>query len=630
VPNNHALSPLFFCLSGATIPTMKLKNSIRSFPDNPGVYIMRDDSGKILYIGKAGSLKQRVRSYFSNTDSRPQVRFLMARVVSIEFTITDTEKEALLLENTLIKQHKPRYNLNLKDDKTYFSLRTDLKEPFPRITIVRKTAQDGARYFGPYSSASAAREVLRQIQRIFPLRHYPWKNCQRRSRPCLYHQMGQCSAPCHGKIAATEYRQLLDGAILFLEGKRDDLSNSFKQKMLDAARMEQYEEAARWRDLIIAINRTLEQQKMVSQGGDSDILGLARAEEQLVLVLLFIRGGNVSGSTILHASGEIDDSGTISGFIRQYYSEERFIPDNLLLPQIPEDRCLLEEFLSERKGKRVHLLQPKAGEKHKLLLLAAKNADAALASRQDNDLRTVRILQELQEKLNLPVLPARIECYDISTLQGRHSVGSGISFTDGSPDKVNYRRYRIKGIEGQDDFAMLKEVFSRRFSPERIKLWGIPDLVMVDGGTGQLNSALAAVEELGLSGRFPLISLAKSRVKGDGKNIYVERTEERVFLPGRTNPVRFRQDSPSIKLLAAIRDEAHRFAITYHRNLRGKTAVHSSLREIPGVGQKLERRLLVKFGSIEGITKESVDTLASVPGVSSKLAEDILNSLQKD
>jgi len=585
---------------------------------------MKDDSDQILYIGKASNLKQRVSSYFSHTDSRPQVRFLMTRVTKIEFTVTDTEKEALLLENTLIKQHKPRYNLNLKDDKTYFSIRADLQEPFPRITIVRKTERDGARYFGPYSSASAAREVIKQIQRIFPLRHYPWKPCRKRTRPCLYHQMGQCSAPCHNKISEYEYREILDGAILFLDGKKAGLSNSFREKMQHASDSENYEEAARWRDLVRAIDTTLEPQKMVKQGGDDDILGLARKGEELALALLFVRGGSISGSTVLYASGELDDTGAISGFIRQYYNAERFTPDNLYIPLIPEDRSVLEEFLSELKERRVRLLQPKVGDKHKLLLLAVRNAEAALNSKDAKERITDAILKELQHKLHLPELPIRIECYDISTLQGRHSVGSGVSFLNGKPDKNSYRRYRIKGIDGQDDFAMLKEVFSRRFAPERIKEWGTPDLVMVDGGTGQLNSALAAVEELGLAGRFPLISLAKSRVKGDGKDIHVERTEERVFIPGRRNPVRFRQDSGSIKLLAAIRDEAHRFAITYHRNLRGKAAVHSSLGEIPGIGQTLERKLLIKFGSIKGIAKESVESLVSVPGVSARLAEEIL------
>jgi excinuclease ABC subunit C len=607
---------------------MTLRDKIRSFPPSPGVYLMRDETGTILYIGKARNLRQRVSNYFGSTDGRPQVRFLMARVSTIEFTVTDTEKEALLLENTLIKQHQPRYNLNLKDDKTFFSLRIDLQKPFPRFTIVRKLQRDGARYFGPYSSASAAREVIRQIQRIFPLRHYPWKTCQSRARPCLYHQMGQCSAPCHNKISKDDYRQLADSALLFLEGKNRDLIKSFKQKMQSAADQLQYEEAARWRDLLKAVESTLERQKMVRQGGDADVLGLARVDDQLALALLFVRAGSISGSTTLHGTGELDDTGALVAFIQRYYDEQRFIPDLLLLPMLPDEADLLEELLSERKGRRVHLLHPLRGEKRELVALAEKNAQAALADKRSSKLAVANLLEELQHKLALPVLPVRIECYDISTLQGRHSVGSGVAFLDGAPDKGNYRRYRIKEVEGQDDFAMLQEVFSRRFSKERVEQWGLPNLVVVDGGIGQLNSAAAALEELGLAGRFALASLAKSRVQGDGKDSHIERTEERVFLPGRRNPVRLRQDSAALKLLAAIRDEAHRFAIEYHRKLRDRETLRSALRDIAGIGPKLERLLLIRFGSLEGVRQATVEELLA-EGISRQLTERIVRALQQ-
>jgi excinuclease ABC subunit C len=607
---------------------MELRDTIRSFPTSPGVYQMRDATGTILYIGKARNLRQRVANYFGNTDGRPQVRFLMARVVTISFTVTDTEKEALLLENTLIKQHKPRYNLNLKDDKTYFSLRLDPQEPFPRFTIVRKQQRDGARYFGPYSSAAAAREVLRQIQRIFPLRHYPWKSCRRRPRPCLYFQMGHCSAPCHNKISQQEYQLLVDDALLFLGGKKRDLINGFRQRMQQAAGQQHYEEAARWRDLLQAIETTLERQNVVHQGGDTDVLGLSRNEEQLALALLYIRGGSITGSAVFSGTGELDDIGTITSFLQQHYDDENFIPEELLLPMLPDAAELIEELLSERKGRRVHLLQPKQGRKHELVTLATRNAQAALIDHQKRAQTARTVLEELQLKLQLPSLPRRIECYDISTLQGRHSVGSGVTFLDGRPDKDAYRRYRIKEVSGQNDFAMLKEVFSRRFSPERIQKWGLPDLVVVDGGIGQLNSTAAVLEELGMTGHFSLISLAKSRVKGDGKDITVERTEERVFLPGRRNPVRFRQDSAPLKLLAAIRNEAHRFAITYHRSLRGQETLHSSLRDIPGVGTKRERQLLIRFGSLEGARQATVDDLTAIKGISVHLADLIVAALK--
>ncbi len=608
---------------------MDLKQQIASFPTSPGVYRMYDASDEILYVGKARNLRQRVRSYLGNTDGRPQVRFLMARVERIEFTVTDTEKEALLLENTLIKQHQPRYNLNLKDDKTFFSLRCDLTEQFPRFTVVRKISRDNARYFGPYASAAAAREVIRQIHRIFPLRHYPLKVCLARKRPCLYHQIGQCGAPCHDLISADAYQSLVDGAMLFLEGKSKNLIQEFKQRMKQAAESMQYEEAARWRDLLKAIDTTLERQKMVGQGGDSDILGLARTGERLAVAILFIRGGVMSGSTVLHGSGALEDADALSAFIQQHYGAEQLIPPEIMLPQPLDDQSLLEEWLSDQKGSRVRLHHPQRGEKVALTALAARNAEAALFEKHTKDQQTEQTLAELQQKLGLQTPPQRIECYDISTLQGRYSVGSGVAFRDGKPDKALYRRYRIRQIAGQDDFGMLKEVFGRRFSPERIADWGLPDLVVVDGGIGQLNSTVAVIEELGLNGKFAVISLAKSRVQGDGKDVKVERSEERVFLPGRRNPVKLRQDGAAIRLLSAIRDEAHRFAITYHRELRNRETLRSQLRHIPGIGPGLERRLLRQFGSLEGVRQATVEQLSVLPGISHALASVIHQQLNQ-
>lgn len=622
-------TPAFlFKLSGLQSISMELRDSIRNFPGSPGVYQMSDAGGTVLYVGKARNLRQRVKNYFAaSSDSRPQVRFLMAKVTDISFTVTDTEKEALLLENTLIKQLKPRYNLSLKDDKTFFSLRIDLTERFPRFNVVRKVSRDKARYFGPYASASAARDVLQQLQRMFPLRHYPLKNCMNRPRPCLYHQIGQCSAPCHNLITAEEYGTLVDGAIMFLEGKSRDLVNGFRQRMKAAAEGMRYEEAARWRDLLKAVDTTLERQKMVTQGGDSDILGLARSGDRLTVAILFVRGGAMSGSTVLHGTGELDDADALSAFIQRYYDGERSIPDELLLPIEPDECDTIEEWLSELKGKKVRLHHPKRGEKAELVTLANRNATAAMAEKTASELSSDSVLEQLQQKLGLPVLPRRIECYDISTLQGRNSVGSGVAFTDGVPDKDRYRRYKIRSIEGQDDFGMLKEVFSRRFSPERIAQWGLPDLVVVDGGIGQLNSTLAAFDELGIRERLNVISLAKSRVKGDGKDIHVERTEERVFLPGRRNQVKIRQDSAPLKLLAAIRDEAHRFAISYHRTLRDKETLRSTLLDIPGIGLQKARTLLRHFGSLEAIRQATVEELTAVAGITDELAKMIRQKL---
>ena len=618
------------CRTWVTMSPMELRDTIRNFPTSPGVYQMFDADGTLLYVGKARNLRQRVRNYFGSTDGRPQIRFLMARVTEIRFTVTDTEKEALLLENTLIKQHQPRYNLSLKDDKTFFSLRIDRHERFPRFTVVRKVPHDGARYFGPYVSAAAAREVLRQLQRMFPLRHYPLKSCMNRTRPCLYHQIGQCSAPCHHRITPEEYAVLVEGAILFLEGKNRDLTAGFRLRMKQAAEAMRYEEAARWRNLLQAVNTTLEHQKVVSRGGDSDVLGLAREGERLAVALLFVRGGTLSGSSVLHGHGELEDADALSGFIQHYYGQNAGIPDELLLPADLTDRATLEEWLGELKGRKVQLHRPQRGEKAALVELASRNAQAALQEKGARERSTATTLLELQQKLLLPTLPHRIECYDISTLQGNHSVGSGVAFLDGAPDKDRYRRYRIRQVQGQDDFAMLQEVFSRRFSPTRIEQWGLPDLVVVDGGIGQLNSTLAALDELGMAGRCAVVSLAKSRVQGDGKDSRVVRSEERVFLPGRRNPVKLRQDSAPLKLLAAIRDEAHRFAIGYHRAVRDQEALHSALRDIPGVGPHRERLLLARFGSLRAVRQALPDEMAQLPGISPELARTIKNRLSSD
>jgi excinuclease ABC subunit C len=592
---------------------------------------MRDSSGTIIYVGKARSLRQRVRSYFgSSTDSRYHVKFLVARITDIDVIVTDTEKEALLLENTLIKQHHPRYNLDLKDDKTYFSLRMDLQEQFPRFSIVRKIPRDSARYFGPYASASAAREVLRQITRMFPLRHYPLGSCLARKRPCLYHQIGQCSAPCHKLISTNDYMELVKGAMLFLEGRGRELVAEFKRHMLEASEGERYEEAARWRNLLKAVEVTVEKQKMVLRGGDSDVLGYFRDGNRLELALLFIRAGVMNGSRLFSLNWELDDPEGISAFLHQYYTEGTYIPDEILLPQEIEDADTLAEILTDVKGRKVSILRPVRGVKRELVDLAGKNAATALRERDDKQASAETLLDELKKRLHLSRLPRRIECYDISTIQGRFSVGSGISFMDTRADKANYRHYRIREVAGQDDFAMLREIFSRRFREESIQKRGLPDLVVVDGGIGQLNATLEIISELGLTNSFDLVSLAKSRVARDGKSATITRSDERVFLPGRKNPVTLRQNSPALLLLAAIRDEAHRFAIEYHRTLRSKEGIASSIEQIPGIGQKRRTALLKQFGSLQRLKEANIDEIQVVQGMTEQTAVKVYKSLHKD
>ncbi|MBT1074732.1 excinuclease ABC subunit UvrC [Geobacter grbiciae] len=605
------------------------KSRLNTLPDSPGVYLMKGSDGTILYVGKAKSLRKRVRSYFGAAgESRYHIRFLVARVAEVEVIVTDTEKEALILENTLIKKHRPRYNLDLRDDKTYFSLRMDMNEEFPRLTIIRKVRQDGARYFGPYSSAASAREALKQLYRLFPLRHYPLETCRRRRRPCLFYQLRQCSAPCHGLISPEEYQSLVQGAALFLDGKNRDLLKTYRERMTSAATNERYEDAARYRDLIRAIEVTVEKQKMVTAGGDADVLGIHREGSSLSLALLFIRGGRLIGSRSYLLAWELEDEEAVSSFLNDYYSREVFIPDEVLVPLPVADSAALAELLSERRGKRTSVAHPQRGTKAALVKLAGKNAEAALRERQKREEGAEAVLTELKERLHLRNLPRSIECYDISNIQGTYPVGSRVSFRDGKADKGGYRHYRIKTVAGADDFAMMHEVLSRRFrdSPAKDEH---PDLIVVDGGIGQLNILTAVLRELRVED-VDAASLAKSRVERDMAAEELTRSTERVFLPGRKNPVVLRQNSAPLLLLARIRDEAHRFAITYHQKLRGKDTIRSILDTIPGIGPKRRKELLRQFGSLRRIREASRDELAATPTISPTLAESIWKSLHEN
>ncbi len=610
---------------------MSLEEKIRLFPASPGVYLMRDAAGEIIYVGKARSLRQRVRSYFKQSgDGRYQIKFLMAKVVDIEVVLTDTEKEALLLENTLIKQHHPRYNLNLKDDKTYFSLRIDPAEEFPRFTVVRKRPSDKARYFGPYSSSSAAREMLRQLTRMFPLRHYQLADCMSRKRPCLYHQIGQCSAPCHNMITREAYAALVDGAMLFLEGKGRLLIAEFKQRMNDASRQMLYEEAARWRNLLHSIEITVEKQKVILSGGDRDVIGFYRNADKIEIALLFIRAGLLSGSHQFSLAWELDDAAAVSAFLLQYYTGSIFIPEEILLPLAIEDGGALAELLGELNGSKVSITLPLRGTKRELVVLADRNAMSAYRERNDEETAAAAVLAELSRLLHLSRLPERIECYDISTIQGRFSVGSCAVFSSGKADRSSYRHYRIKTVDGQDDFAMLREVFLRRFGVDSYDDKSGPDLVVVDGGVGQLNAVQEIVNELGLSGSFDLVSLAKSRITHNAVAETAGKSDERVFLPGRKNPVVLRQNSKPLLLLASVRDEAHRFAIEYHRKLRSKEGITSGIDRIAGIGPKRRTALLTHFGSLKKLKEATVEEIVTIPGFSRATAETVYKGLRDE
>lgn len=605
---------------------MITQDKVRSLPTSPGVYLMKGAAGEILYVGKARNLRQRVRSYFgSSRDSRYQIRFLLERVATLDVIVTDTEKEALILENTLIKQHRPRYNINLRDDKTYFSLRINLNDEFPRLTIVRKIVKDGASYFGPYASATAARSVLKQLYRVFRLRHYPLETCRRRKRPCLFYQIRQCSAPCHGLISREEYHALAEGALLFLAGRNRDLVTVYRQRMAEAAAAEQYEEAARHRDLLHNIAATLERQKVVTQGGDMDVVGIYREDQLMVVVLLFIRGGTMIGSRNYRFSWELEDAEGVASFLGEYYGNDVFIPAEILLPlQLPEEGGLTE-FLSERRGHRVTLSFPKRGVKAELVALASRNAATAATEETRQAETQSQVLEALKSRLHLSELPRNIECYDISTFQGRHSVGSRVTFVDGAPCKERYRRYRIRTVDQTDDFAMLHEVFKRRI--KRAGEEPLPDLIIVDGGLGQLGVLNSVLEQLGVTG-VEIAALAKSRVRAESAEAEISRSAERVFRPGRKNPIVLRQNSPPLLLLARIRDEAHRFAVTYHTNLRDRATLRSALEEIPGIGRKTANLLLRQFGSIGHIREASPEDFASLPGLSLATGRKIIGHLR--
>ncbi|MDA3904372.1 MAG: excinuclease ABC subunit UvrC [Desulfuromusa sp.] len=602
---------------------------LRKYPLAPGVYLMFGDKDEVLYVGKAKQLRNRLRSYFSaGGDGRLHIPLLMEKVQRIEVIITDTEKEALLLENTLIKKYRPHYNIDLRDDKTYVSVRIDLNDPFPIMQVVRQVKNDGAYYFGPYSSAAAIRETLKEIYRIFPLRHSSIERCSKRGRPCLFHQIGQCSAPCHGKITQADYRKLVDGVIQLLEGRESEVIARLQQRMEQAAEDMRFEDAARLRDQICSIEKSVEKQKVTEYGGgNQDVIGLHQDGGEVEVTLLFIRQGRLIGRRSYPLEWKLDLPELLSGFLQEYYTSKVILPDQLLLPFSFEGADLLGEWLSEKRGKKVLLLAPQRGEKKRLCLMAQRNARESYRQRGQRKHARDQILEELQLKFHLPCLPERIECYDISNVQGNHSVGSMVVLLNGEPATAEYRRFKIKTVEGADDYASLREVLNRRLS-RGIEEQNLPDMILIDGGKGQLGVLTMVLNEFNLAQKIGAVGIAKSRVIANVRGKVVERSEERFFLHGRKNPVSFRHGSASLFLLERLRDEAHRFAITYHRKLRSKASLHSSLEDIPGIGPNRRKALLKHFGSVKKIRVASLEELQLMPGISIGLAETIFRALR--
>ncbi len=549
-----------------------LAEKVAQFPQEPGVYLMKGEGGKIIYVGKGANLRQRVRSYFrKERDSRYQIDFLLRKVRDIDFLVTTNEKEALLLENSLIKKHKPRYNIFLKDDKSYVSLKLSIKHPYPSLTVTRRIKKDGALYFGPYSSAASCRETADFIYRHFRLRTCSDREISNRSRPCLEYQIHRCTAPCVGYVSSSNYRAQVEQVRLFLVGKNDLLLNQIREKINQSAQEEKFEEAAHWRDLLEAVQTTLEDQKVVRHGGiHQDLISLYEEGNRGVIALLSIRDGSLVDSRYYPVTLADTTGNVLKSFVSQYYSLDVFIPDEILVSTAIDSSDLLSDLLTEKRGKKVFIRTPQKGERKELIELALKNAQSQFARLIDREGGMVDTLKGLQEKLDLSQPIHRMECYDISHISGQKSTGSRVVFMDGEPDKNEYRQYKIR-IEGQpNDYAMMKEILGRRFG----NIVGarhtvpLPDLIVIDGGQGQLNVVLQVLGEMGFS-HIPVIAIAKGKGAGArAKGVWEGKKEEEIYLPHRKNPLILKKGSPELMLLQRLRDEAHRFAIKYHRKLR--------------------------------------------------------------
>ena len=588
----------------------------------PGVYLMKDAAGAVIYVGKARNLKKRLASYFKDSGQLDiKVSILVDKINDFETVITRTEKEALILESNLIKRHKPRYNVILKDDKRYPSLRIDLKEDYPNFSIVRKIGRDDALYFGPFASAYAVRETLRIINKTFKLRKCRAKDFRTRSRPCLHCQMEGCLAPCCLDVNPAVYQEQVHEAIMFLRGRTPNLIRKVKKQMAACARAQDFERAARLRDKIYALERTIEKQIAVTTDfKDRDVFAIAGETECSVITVLSVRGGFLTGTRHYDFSEIIStEPEMIAAFMRQYYERHAFIPEELLISIDLTDAELTEDWLRGAKNKKVTILRPKRGEKVRLVNLAEHNAQNELKNLIASRSAEMGLLLRLQKKLKMSKLPERIECFDNSNISGTEPVAGMVVFEKARPKKSRYRKYRIRTVSEQDDYAYMKEVLERRFGRNEASK-PYPDLLMVDGGKGQLNIALAVINELNLSGKFELIGIAKKdETKGE--------TRDKIFKPARANPLGFGREGDLLLFLQRIRDEAHRFAITYHRKRRKKTTLQSALDSIPGVGRKRKAILLQHFKSIKNIRAADLEQICTLPGFNRKVAESVQKAL---
>ena len=636
-------------------------------PSEPGVYVMRDRKGRIVYVGKARKLKARVRQYFNGHDTRSFVPMLEKLLGDIEAVVTSNDKEAMLLENNLIKQHHPRFNVKLRDDKQYLVLRLDARAAWPKLEVVRNIAQDHAQYFGPYHSATSARHTLRVVNRHFKLRTCSDFVLDHRKRPCLQHQIGRCDAPCVYEVDANAYAEQVRDVALFLAGRHRELIDGLRDRMSAAANALEFEQAARIRDQLRAIEVTLERQQVVgSEELDQDVVGMYREGGNVEFVVIHVRQGNLLGTQRFSASGmELPDPEVLHGFLRAYYEDAPLIPDEVLLPQAlaEDDHEPLQDHLSERAARKVALKLPARGDRKKLVLLAERNAASNFATRRSKRDDAEQALERLRERLRLSRLPRRMECFDVSHIQGSDAVASMVVFVDGQPDKASYRSFKVAGVgepgeRQNDDFASMYEVLTRRLRRAiEDEDWALPDLLIIDGGKGQLGRVIAAMQDMGIAlgeEGCDVVALAKERSfapraskqgleqvrqAGAGKlDDYVVATAdeaqdagevrpERVFVPGSKDAIALAKGSSELYLMTRIRDEAHRFAITHHRKRRGKRSLESVFDGIKGVGPATKRKLVQHFGTIKAIREASVEQLCAVDGVGAKLAETIRAAL---
>lgn len=605
----------------------RVADKVARFPTGPGVYVFTDAAGKALYVGKAANLRARVRSYLTpGGDGRFQLRFLAEEACDVEFIATATENEALLLENTVIKKRKPRYNVKLKDDKAFLLLRLDRREPWPWYRLVRRRSDDGALYFGPYASAKSVRRTLRLLHKIVPLRDCSDSVFDNRARPCIKHQIGRCPAPCVGLIDRQEYDELLDRSVRILRGEVRPVLADLRERMRDAADELEFERAQALKEQIRALQSVAEPQAVVSAVGDEDAVGLHRAGDEVTVTLLAFRGGALESSRRFAFRSALPDGLLLGELLGRFYEGDRYVPATLLLPRLPAEVEIISEWLRGKRGARVDLVVPQRGARRRHLELAQQNAMLADAMASDAAARRRAGAERLAQLLALPDPPERLHCLDVSTIQGTSTVASRVCFVDGTPAKGQYRRFRISGANAGDDFGAMSEAVLRslRLCLERDDE-ELPDLLVVDGGRGQLTAACRAIEELGLQDDLSICGLAKSRLRGVGDDR--RESGERIFVPGDERSLALPRGAPETLLIAALRDEAHRFAITYHRKQRGR--ITSELDDVPGVGPARRAALLRHFGSLSALRAASREELGRSPGLPAAVAEAVWKRLHE-